>query len=53
LPPTNATDSNNWTPTGSTPWTFGATDLWSQGLIVSTGGGAFMDVQWVKVWQKP
>jgi hypothetical protein len=34
------------------PWTMGSTDLTPHALILDTGGNAFMDVQWVRVWQK-
>ena len=33
------------------PWTLGSTDLQSHALIIDTGGNAFMDVAWVRVWQ--
>ena len=38
-------------PTTKTPWTFAAMDLREYGLILGTGGNAFMNVQWVHDWQ--
>jgi hypothetical protein len=39
------------TETPATPWAFAAIDLHQYGLILDTGGNAFMNVQWVHVWQ--
>lgn len=41
----------NWPNASLPPWTMGATDLDAHALILDTGGNAFMDVQWVRVWQ--
>jgi hypothetical protein len=38
-------------PTSASPWTFSPVDLHDYTLILGTGGNAFMDVQWVHVWQ--
>ncbi len=54
-PGSTAATTNDWTPTSSaasTPWTFGAMDLFPQSLILSNGGNAFYYVQFVRVWQK-
>ena len=49
LPETTVT---NWPNAALPPWTMGAVDLDAHALILDTGGNAFMDVQWVRVWQK-
>jgi hypothetical protein len=43
LPTNNPDDPANWA--------FGVTDLYPLALAIGTGGNAFMDVQWVRVWQ--
>ena len=53
LPGTPANPITYWPSSKLPDWTFGAMDLWSRGLILETGGDAFMDVQWVRAWQLP
>jgi hypothetical protein len=36
----------------TTPWMWGVADLNKFSFVINSGGGAFMDVRWVRVWEQ-
>lgn len=43
--------TNQSVPTNASPWAYSPVDLHDYTMILGTGGNAFMNVQWVHVWQ--